>query len=74
MKKPGISRAGAEIVNALTEFYVTLRDGGSEAVAGHFTVCTVERTLGGIKILHGGGREEGGGDSCPEAQPDGRKD
>src|SRR5271157_4385224 len=45
MKKQELTRAGSEIVSALTEFYEALRDGGCEAVAERFTVRTVELNL-----------------------------
>jgi putative transcriptional regulator len=45
MKKTGLTAAGAEIVNALTEFHETLKEGGAEAVAKRYTVRTVELDL-----------------------------
>lgn len=45
MRDDGLTRTGAEIVGALTEFYEVLKEGGSEAVAHRFTVRTVELNL-----------------------------
>jgi len=45
MRNEELTRNGAEIVNALTEFYAVLKEGGSQAVARRFTVRTVELNL-----------------------------
>ncbi len=45
MSKRGLTRHGAEIVDALTEFHDTLKDGGLDAVAKRYTVRTVELDL-----------------------------
>jgi putative transcriptional regulator len=45
MRNEELTRNGAEIVDALTEFYEVLKEGGCEAVAQRFTVRTVELNL-----------------------------
>lgn len=45
MSEKELTPAGAEIVGALTEFYNTLKEGGSDAVTRRFTVRTVELDL-----------------------------
>jgi putative transcriptional regulator len=45
MSAKELTRAGAEIVGALTEFYKTLKEGGAEVVTRRFTVRTVELDL-----------------------------
>ncbi|MGA2706480.1 MAG: helix-turn-helix domain-containing protein [Isosphaeraceae bacterium] len=45
MRNEELTRNGAEIVDALTEFYEVLKEGGSEAVGRRFTVRTVELNL-----------------------------
>ncbi len=45
MRNKELTRNGAEIVGALTEFLDVLKEGGSEAVARRYTVRTVELNL-----------------------------
>ena len=45
MRNRRLTRNSEEIVEALTEFYEVLKEGGSEAVARKFTVRTVELDL-----------------------------
>ena len=45
MRKRGLTRNGAEIVEALTEFHATLKAGGADAVTKRYTVRTVQLDL-----------------------------